>query len=1722
MIRALLSGCLVLNAFAAVAQLGFGNEWIAYDRQYWRFQVYEDGIYRIDSLTLANAGFPLASVAPADLMLFAREQQVPIYIEGGDDGVFNDGDFIEFVGRANDGWLDALMYTNPGHQPNPYFSLHNDSIRYYLTWDPAAPKERVQPYSNTDFSAVPMTAWAWGDAVAGFNRAYYPGFALEGVSSGFMTQGEGWMRSQAMLAPGNNAEVSITVPTPRLYTGAGAPEAEVHTIVAGANHIGDQQLLTNHHLVVGHGAAPGTTFLDTIFSSYEVIRSTKRIPHTALGANVVIRLRAQNDLTGFGQAGSTTPNYTDRQALAYLKVRYGRDFNLQNVAQRELWLQDSPNDDLAHVDFGTFSGTPVLYSWGQPMRRIIPTQSGNRWKAMVPADGLEDQTRIMIHSQQTVRPVLDLVRVNGTGYFTDFSLLEADSALLIVTHASLMNAAMQYANYRENQAPMEPVDRRSPVVLADVDELYDQFGGGIPKNSFAIRRYGRYLLNTWSTDPQGLFLIGKSVQTASYPASNQGIRSHNSTTAATQEAYARCLVPTYGQPPSDPCLTIGLRFDPRVLEIPVGRLSASSSQEVLAYLGKVQAFEAQQPAAWMKNILHFRGGFNSTENQLFQALMNGYKTIIQDTCFGGNVITFSKNASTIFQQVSADSVRHYIEDEGVTLMTFMAHAYASGFDISIDNPANYNWNGKHPLILGNSCYIGNVHLNSNLSTSEQWTLMPAAGPVGFLASVDVGYPVFLSEYSREFYRSFGSVNYGRNIGRHMRHATFEQLSFSNDIRRVSNSHTFTLQGDPMLVLNSWPKPDYVITPQDVSYDPVPVNADVDTFQVRVAVANIGKAVSGAFNVALDRTTAGLSLQNYLTSLNNVYLRDTAVFNIPTLGTSGGQGLNNLAIRVDLDPEQIDELDNTFNNQLSTTLQITSGDLVPVYPYNYAIVPEPTPTLKGSTGDPLAPVRNYVFEIDTTDLFNSPVRESVMLSAPGGVVSWQPQSIYALNSTQDSTVFYWRCSIDSTGNGGYNWYERSFQYITGKHGWGQAHYFQFKNNGYSGIVYDRPERDFDFFTGQNSITATVHDSVSSNITGWQMDLVPQDYNGCFPRPAWHVVVIDPSTFEPWGTRWTDSQTGQTFNPQNFYNNANDGINCRNRVEYHFIFRTDSANQLAGLQNMMAQVPVGHHMLFYTWRHLDKAGMAANAPGLMPAMEALGGMNFSTMPDSVAYIWYVRKGFPGSFTDTIAGLENSILSKTIWINSDRDQGTITTMEAGPASAWHGLYWNERPQTPTDSTRISLIGVTPFGVEVPLANLNFPSPLDSVPDLGSLVNAVDYPKLRIRGSFFDLDNPDPIPAQMERWQLLSSPVPECAIHPPLGFYNGLENLFQGQNAKLAVAVQNISEFDMDSLLMGAWVVDRNNVRHRVHYRRNAPLPAGAVLIDTVQFSTLGLGGENTLIVEANTTDTLTTAFDQVEQYRFNNVLQMRFAVEVDRQNPLLDVTFDGIHILDGDIVSARPEISVSLNDENTVLLLNSPADTANFKVFLQRPNQPLERIYFRDGAGVENMQFLPATGPDNISRILYRPNFATDGKYMLTVQAKDLSNNQSGDNDYRIGFEVINRPTITEVLNYPNPFTTSTRFVFTVTGVEPPTYMKIQIMTVTGRVIREVKMHELGPIRVGRNISEFAWDGTDEFGDRLGRGVYLYRVIAQLNGEDIEYRSTGASEYFTKGFGKMYLLR
>jgi flagellar hook assembly protein FlgD len=163
-----------------------------------------------------------------------------------------------------------------------------------------------------------------------------------------------------------------------------------------------------------------------------------------------------------------------------------------------------------------------------------------------------------------------------------------------------------------------------------------------------------------------------------------------------------------------------------------------------------------------------------------------------------------------------------------------------------------------------------------------------------------------------------------------------------------------------------------------------------------------------------------------------------------------------------------------------------------------------------------------------------------------------------------------------------------------------------------------------------------------------------------------------------------------------------------------------------------------------------------------------------------------------------------------------------------------------------------------------------------------------------------------------------------------------------------------------------------------------------------------------------------------------------------------------------------------------------------------------------------------PNNKAQIIYRAQFFDDGIYELRVQAADASGNESGNYDYLISFSVINESTITQVFNYPNPFSTSTRFVFELTGSEIPDEMRIDILTITGKVVKVIYQEDLGLIGIGKNISNYAWDGTDMYGDPLANGVYFYRVSARLNGREIKIRDTGTNQFFKKGFGKMYLMR
>jgi hypothetical protein len=184
--------------------------------------------------------------------------------------------------------------------------------------------------------------------------------------------------------------------------------------------------------------------------------------------------------------------------------------------------------------------------------------------------------------------------------------------------------------------------------------------------------------------------------------------------------------------------------------------------------------------------------------------------------------------------------------------------------------------------------------------------------------------------------------------------------------------------------------------------------------------------------------------------------------------------------------------------------------------------------------------------------------------------------------------------------------------------------------------------------------------------------------------------------------------------------------------------------------------------------------------------------------------------------------------------------------------------------------------------------------------------------------------------------------------------------------------------------------------------------------------------------------------------------------------------------------------------------------------------------------NTQFVPSNlNQGNEAKVILQKDFANDGLYELLVRSVDKSGNVSSstdnrlDNlvyyDYKVSFKIENQSRISNVLNYPNPFTTRTQFIFTLTGAEVPNYFEIQIMNVKGTVVKQITQAEFGPIHIGLNKSQYWWDGTDTYGDALANGVYFYRVKTAINNEKIDHYSIQeADKFFKKGIGKMVLIR
>lgn len=115
---------------------------------------------------------------------------------------------------------------------------------------------------------------------------------------------------------------------------------------------------------------------------------------------------------------------------------------------------------------------------------------------------------------------------------------------------------------------------------------------------------------------------------------------------------------------------------------------------------------------------------------------------------------------------------------------------------------------------------------------------------------------------------------------------------------------------------------------------------------------------------------------------------------------------------------------------------------------------------------------------------------------------------------------------------------------------------------------------------------------------------------------------------------------------------------------------------------------------------------------------------------------------------------------------------------------------------------------------------------------------------------------------------------------------------------------------------------------------------------------------------------------------------------------------------------------------------------------------------------------------------------GPHSLKIKAWDAVNNSS---EYVLDFIVVESSElrIDHVLNYPNPFTTNTSFWFEHNQPGRNLYARVEVFTVSGKLIKSLSQTINTP---GNRSIDVRWDGLDDWGQKIGRGVYLYRLLVR----------------------------
>jgi hypothetical protein len=201
------------------------------------------------------------------------------------------------------------------------------------------------------------------------------------------------------------------------------------------------------------------------------------------------------------------------------------------------------------------------------------------------------------------------------------------------------------------------------------------------------------------------------------------------------------------------------------------------------------------------------------------------------------------------------------------------------------------------------------------------------------------------------------------------------------------------------------------------------------------------------------------------------------------------------------------------------------------------------------------------------------------------------------------------------------------------------------------------------------------------------------------------------------------------------------------------------------------------------------------------------------------------------------------------------------------------------------------------------------------------------------------------------------------------------------------------------------------------------------------------------------------------------------VDNEGPQINLFLNDKNFVNGGLTNEKPVLFADLADSSGINTLGTGIGHDISVIMDENSSKPL----------VLNDYYEASLNSYQSGRVKYPYNELSEGTHRLSFKAWDIQNNS---NTVYADFIVAKSAelALNHVLNYPNPFTTRTKFMFQHNQGCNPLKVTVQVYTVSGKLVKTIQKSVSCE---GSRPEGVEWDGRDDFGDKLGRGVYIYKL-------------------------------